>query len=77
VLLHRTRWSVKVPAWRAAERDEAAVVHWKDETWPVIKGRSRAWPVFEDEFGHGLGPPKGRAWDGAPPVVTVTSGSNS
>ena len=39
VLLHRTGWSVQVPARRAAERDEAAVAAWKEETWPVIKGR--------------------------------------
>jgi putative transposase len=39
VLLHRTGWSVQVPARRAAERDEAAVARWKEETWPVIKGR--------------------------------------
>jgi transposase len=41
VLLHRMGWSVQVPARRAAERDEAAVAAWKEETWPVIKGRSR------------------------------------
>jgi transposase len=39
VLLHRMGWSVQVPARRAAERDEAAVTAWKEETWPVIKGR--------------------------------------
>ncbi len=39
VLLHRIGWSVQVPARRAAERDEAAVTRWKEETWPVIKGR--------------------------------------
>jgi transposase len=43
VLLHRAGWSVQVPARRAAERDEAAVTAWKEETWPVIKGRSRTW----------------------------------
>jgi transposase len=39
LLLHRIGWSVQVPARRAAERDEAAVVAWKQETWPVIKGK--------------------------------------
>ena len=39
VLLHRIGWSVQVPARRAAERDEAAVARWKEETWPAIKGR--------------------------------------
>ena len=43
VLLHRAGWSVQVPARRAAERDEAAVAAWKEETWPVIKGPSRTW----------------------------------
>jgi putative transposase len=43
VLLHRMGWSVQVPARRAAERDEAAVTAWKEETWPVIKGRSLTW----------------------------------
>jgi transposase len=47
VLLHRAGWSVQVPARRAAERDEAAVTAWREETWPVIKGRSLTW-------GHGL-----------------------
>ena len=37
VLLHRIGWSVQVPARRAAERDEAAVAAWREETWPVIK----------------------------------------
>jgi transposase len=42
VLLHRIGWSVQVPARRAAERDEAAIAAWRQETWPVIKGRSRS-----------------------------------
>jgi transposase len=41
VLLHRMGWSVQVPARRAAERDEAAITAWRQETWPVIKGRPR------------------------------------
>jgi transposase len=48
VLLHRMGWSVQVPARRAAERDEAAIAAWRQETWPVIKGpsrsRARGWP---------------------------------
>jgi transposase len=43
LLLHRIGWSVQVPARRAAERDEAAIAAWKEETWPVIKGRRRTW----------------------------------
>jgi transposase len=43
LLLHRLGWSVQVPARRAAERDEAAIAAWREETWPVIKGRRRTW----------------------------------
>jgi transposase len=43
VLLHRLGWSVQVPARRAAERDEAAIAAWREETWPVIKERWRTW----------------------------------
>ena len=43
LLLHRAGWSVQVPARRAAERDEAAVSVWQQQTWPVIKGRSLTW----------------------------------
>ena len=43
VLLHRLRWSVQVPARRAAGRDEDAIADWREETWPVIKGRRRTW----------------------------------
>jgi putative transposase len=32
VLLHRIGWSVQVPARRAAERDEAAIAAWREET---------------------------------------------
>src|SRR5262245_48361269 len=39
LLLHRLGWSVQAPARRAAERDEAAIAAWRQETWPVIKGR--------------------------------------
>jgi transposase len=43
VLLHRIGWSVQVPARRAAERDEGTIAAWREETWPVIKGRRRTW----------------------------------
>ena len=43
LLLHRLGWSVQVPARRAAERDEAAIARWREETWPVVKGRRRTW----------------------------------
>jgi hypothetical protein len=43
LLLHRIGWSVQVPARRAAERDEARIATWREETWPVVKGRRRTW----------------------------------
>jgi transposase len=43
LLLHRIGWSVQVPARRAAERDEARVAAWREETWPVIKKERRTW----------------------------------
>jgi transposase len=43
LLLHRLGWSVQVPARRAAERDEAAIAGWRQETWPLVKRRRRTW----------------------------------
>ena len=43
LLLHRIGWSVQVPARQAAERDETAIARWREETWPVVKGRRRTW----------------------------------
>jgi transposase len=43
LLLHRIGWSVQVPARQAAERDEAQIARWREEAWPVIKGRRRTW----------------------------------
>jgi transposase len=43
LLLHRIWWSVQVPARRAAERDEAKIAAWREETWPVVKGRRWTW----------------------------------
>jgi transposase len=31
------RWSPQKPARRARQRDEAAVVQWREETWPALK----------------------------------------
>jgi transposase len=43
LLLHRIGWSAQVPARRAAERDEAKIAAWREETWPVVKGWWRTW----------------------------------
>ena len=42
LLLHRIGWSVQVPARQATERNEERIAAWKQEMWPVIKGR-RTW----------------------------------
>ena len=79
LLLHRIGWSVQVPARRAAERDEARVAAWREEAWPVVKGRRRTWaPGSASRTNQGLRPPKGRTWGrrGTTPVVTVSGGSN-
>ena len=43
LLLHRLGWTVQVPARQAAERDEALIAAWRQETWPVVKERWRTW----------------------------------
>jgi putative transposase len=43
LLLHRLGWSVQVPARQAAERNDAAIAAWKQETWPVVKRQRRTW----------------------------------
>ncbi len=43
LLPHRIGWSVQVPARRPSERDEARIAAWREETWPVVKGRWRTW----------------------------------
>jgi transposase len=36
-LLKAIPWSLQKPARRARQRDEAAIAHWHQETWPAIK----------------------------------------
>lgn len=36
-LLSEVGWSVQKPVERATQRDEAAIVRWRDERWPVLK----------------------------------------
>jgi transposase len=36
-LLKALRWSPQKPIRHARQRDEAAIVHWRTETWPAIK----------------------------------------
>ena len=42
-LLRRHGWSCQVPEWRALQRDEAAIAHWKRTRWPHIKKRATTW----------------------------------
>ena len=42
-LLRRFGWSCQVPEWRAAQRDEQAIAHWKRSHWPHIKKRPTTW----------------------------------
>ena len=42
-LLRQHCWSCQVPEWRAIQRDEAAIAHWKRHRWPHIKKGSRTW----------------------------------
>ncbi|MFD5678084.1 winged helix-turn-helix domain-containing protein, partial [Streptomyces sp. NPDC127040] len=39
--MHRLGFSPQVPARRVAEREEQAVVVWKEATWAEVKGRGR------------------------------------
>lgn len=42
-LCQAMRWSPQKPARRARQRDEAAIAHWREETWPALKkGRRRS-----------------------------------
>jgi len=56
LLLHRIGWSVQVPARQAAERAEVAIAAWREEAWPVIKGRRRSWaPGFASRTNQARG----------------------
>jgi transposase len=35
-------WSVQKPERRALQRDEAAIAHWKEHTWPALKKKPAA-----------------------------------
>jgi transposase len=43
LVLHRRGWSVRVPAHRAAERDDEAIATWREETWPRAKRPRATW----------------------------------
>ena len=41
-LLKAIRWSPQKPARRARQRDEAAIAHWREQTWPALKRGRRS-----------------------------------
>jgi transposase len=41
-LLKALRWTPQKPAERAAQRDEAQIVEWREETWPELKKKPAA-----------------------------------
>ena len=43
LLLHRMGWTPQMPSHRAAERDEAAIVSWRQRKWPAVKGSRAGW----------------------------------
>ena len=43
VLLHREGWSPQQPIHHAAERDDAAITHWRRHQWPAVKGSRAGW----------------------------------
>ena len=43
LLLHRMGWTPQMPSHRAAERDEAGIVAWRQRQWPAVKGSRAGW----------------------------------
>jgi transposase len=72
-ILHELGWSCQKPEWRATQRDEKAIAHWKRYIWPKIKkkaDRLGAYLIFLDESGFLLIPNVKRTW--APKGKTPT-----
>lgn len=42
-ILHRAGYSPQQPIQRAAERDEAAIEHWRRHQWPAVKESRAGW----------------------------------
>ena len=58
-LLKGLRWTPQVPITRAVQRNEEAIVRWRDEAWPALRERARRERrglVFVDESGFYLLP---------------------
>jgi transposase len=75
-LLKELRWTPQVPIRRAAQRDEQAILHWREEVWPELQRRARRERrvlVLEDESGFYLLPGLVRTYApaGRTPVIRV------
>src|SRR5207249_6758574 len=73
-LLKELHWTPQVPITRAIQRDEQAIQHWREETWPELQRRARRERrtlVFVDESGFYLLPGIVRTFapDGLTPVI--------
>ena len=73
-LLKELHWTPQVPIKRAIQRDEEAIQHWRDETWPELQRqarRERRTLVFIDESGFYLLPGIVRTYapEGQTPVI--------
>jgi transposase len=58
-LMKELGWTPQVPATRAIQRDEAAIVYWRTSVWPELRrkaGRERRALIFTDESGFYLLP---------------------
>jgi transposase len=58
-LLKELGWTPQVPITRAIQRDEEAIIGWREESWPVLRERARRQHrslVFVDESGFYLLP---------------------
>lgn len=58
-LLKQLCWTPQMPIRRASQRDEAAIVQWRSQTWPRLRGEARTQRrtlVFVDEAGFYLLP---------------------
>ena len=40
-LLKAIRWSPQKPTRGARQRDDVAIAHWREDTWPALKGGRR------------------------------------
>jgi transposase len=49
-LLKAIQWSPQKPARRARQRDEAAIAHWREQTWPALKANGAAHRLYVERL---------------------------